>query len=74
MLTRSPMICMRSLSAETTSTSAPAAACLLGIGGDEVIGLVAGHFHGDEPERLHRLAHERKLGDQFLGGSERLAL
>ncbi len=40
---------------------------LLGIGGDDVVGLVAGLFHRLEAEGPDRLAHQRKLRLQVVG-------
>jgi hypothetical protein len=38
-----------------------------GIGGDQVVGLVAGQLDGRHAERQRRLAHQRELRDQVLG-------
>ena len=49
------------------STSAPAALRLLGIGGDDVVGLVARLLHRLQAEGLHRLAHQRELRLEIVG-------
>ena len=48
------------------STSAPAGLGLLGIGGDQVVRLVALQLHRLEPEGADGLAHDRHLDLQVL--------
>ena len=57
--------CIRSLSEETISTSAPRLAGLAGIGGDDVVGLVAVLLDRDQAEGPHGLAHQRELRHQL---------
>ena len=59
--------CIRSLSEDTMVTSAPAASAWHGIGGDDVVGLVAFLLDAGDVEGLHRVADQRELRDEVLG-------
>ena len=61
------MSCMRSLSAETIEHVGAALARLAGIGGDEVVGLVAALLDRDHAEGAHGRAHQRELRHEFVG-------
>ena len=74
MATRGSMSCIRSLSAETISTSAPRVARLPGVGGDQVVGLVAVLLDRNHAEGAHRRPHQRELRHEVVGRLGAVAL
>ena len=64
--TPSATSCIRSLSEETTVTSSPAARAVLGVGGDQVVGLVALDVDHRQAEGAGGLADQRELRDELL--------
>jgi hypothetical protein len=65
--TPGPMSCIRSLSAETISTSAPRARAWRRVGRDQVVGLVAVLLDRRQAEGAHGVAHQRKLRHEIFG-------
>ena len=58
--------CIRSLSEETMVQRAPASRAMPGIGGDQVVGLIARHLDAGDAEGAGGIAHQGKLRDQVF--------
>jgi hypothetical protein len=66
--------CIRSLSEEMMETCAPAFAAWRGVGGDDVVGLIALQLDAGEVEGAGRVADQGNCGRRSSGGSGRWAL